>query len=330
MARIPDQVAENRESARRLDGQFVTLPETARINLNFARNTIEVAVSLDIYTRPLNTNLISGHPDGSQYGSSFGESGDARGAYSAKSITVQSKEWTKTGRDGVRDALNGEATGAIREIAVGTGTAAAGTGDTALGTETGRTVAYGLKDSSNVVRARGTFRFSEDGLGGSDATEFGLFSDGGDLLARVVTDPITVSEDEELRADITLTVTGSGVGDSEFTNDGEAVVADAIRSPGTVVGIAELALGTDDTSPSKSDSALGGEVLSKDTLREKSNESIEATIRVLASEPSSQPVTLREIGAKDNNGNLLWRAIYEDRDKDESYGFDAGVGFRMI
>lgn len=333
MPKIPTQVAENRESTRRLDGQFVDLPETPQIDLSFARNEIEVAVdSIEVYTRPLNDGLISGHPAGSTHGSGHGVAGEVSGAWSQQSVTVNSKEFVRSGRNALRDALDGQSGGTIREIAVGTGTAEASVGDTALGSETGRSIAYGVKDAATKVRARANFGFSEDGLAGSDATEFGLFSKSGDLIARVVTDPITVTEEEELRVDITLTVTGTGVGNSVITTKGEERITDAIRDPGTAIGLNEIAFGTGSTDPSKSDTALATESFRKAAQRDLSNERIEASVRVDSSEPASQPETLTEIGVFDNasSANLLWRTVFDGRFKDDSYGFTATVGFRIV
>lgn len=332
MPEIPTQVAKNREATRRLDGQFVDLPETAEIDLNFSRNEIEVAVELEVYTRPLNDDLISGHPAGATHGSGHGVAGQNAGSWSKETITVSTKEFCRDGRNAIRDALDGQSTGAIREIAVGTGTADAAVADSSLGSETGRTIAYGVKDASNEVRARANFGFSEDGLAGSDVTEFGVFSDGGSLLARVVTDPISVSEEEELRVDITLTITGTGVGNSVITNKGEERIADSIRTPGTAIGLNEIAFGTGTTDASESDTALGNEVLRKNALRETSNERIEASVKVLDTEPGSQPVTLTEVGVFDNasSANLLWRVVFDGQFKDSTYGFTATVGFRII
>lgn len=333
MPQIPGQVAENRQATRRLDGQFVDLPETAEIELNFGRNEIRGEVeSAEAYTRPLNDSLISGHPEGETYGSGHGQAGDQRGGWTAKGITVQSSQFTRSGRNAVRDALDGQASGSIREIGVGTGTSGAAVGDTALGSETGRAIAYGIKDSATVVRARANFGFSEDGLGSQDVTELGLFSSGGDLLARVVIDPITVTEDEELRVDIALTFSGEGVGNSVITSKAEERVADAIRTPGTAIGLNEIALGTGTTDPTKGDTDLETEVLRKTVLRETSNERIEARIKVMDTEPNSQPVTLTEIAVFDNASpaNLLWRVVFDGREKDDTYGFTASVGFRIL
>ena len=330
MPQITEQVAENRESTRRLDGRFVDLPETANRNLSFARNTVEISVTVEIYKRSLNDSLISGHPDPAQ-GSGRGVAGDVRGSWTAVSTTTQSALFVRAGRNAVRDALDGQ-TGAVREGAVGTSSTDASVGDTALAAETGSTLAYGVKDSATVMRARSNYLFAEDGLGSTDAVEFGIKDETGRLLARVTTDAVDVAESEELRADISLEVNGSGVGNSVITTDGETAIADSLRAIGDVVGINEIRFGTGSTAASKSDSALGNEEYAQNALRTLSNEAIEAEVVTDSSQPSTQPVDLTEIGVFDNSSTprLLWRTTMDPLEKTDAFGFRTKVSFRIV
>jgi len=330
MPQITDQVAKNRESTRRLDGRFVDLPETANRNLSFARNTIEVDVSIDIYKRSLNDSLISGHPD-NQHGSGRGVAGDVRGSWSLVSTTTQTALLVRSGRNAVRDALDGQA-GAVREVAVGTDGTDAGVGDTSLGTETGSTVAWGVKDSPTVTRARSGFRFAGDGLGSTDAAAYALKDETGRLLARVTTDGVTLAETEELRVDFSLDINGSGTGNSVITTDGEAAIADALRAVSDVVGLNELAFGTGSTTPSKSDSALASEEYDQLVLRNLSNESIEVEGVTDSSVPSTQPVDLTEVGVFDNSPTprLVWRTTIDPLEKTDAFGFRTTVSFRIV
>jgi len=330
MPKITEQVAANRESTRRLDGRFVDLPETANRNLSFARNTIEVDVTVEVYKRSLNDSLISGHPDPS-HGSGRGVAGDVRGDWTAVSTTTQSALFVRSGRNAVRDALNGQE-GAVREIAVGTGSTDAAVGDSALQTETGSTLAWGVKDGGTVTRARSGFLFAEDGLASTDAVEYGLFDETGRLLARVTTDAVDVTEEEEIRVDISLDVTGNGTGNAVITTDGETVIADALRAVGVTVGLNELAFGTGTTAASKSDSALVNEEYSQLVLRNLSNESIEVEGVTDSSEPSTQPVDLTEVGVFDNSSTprLIWRTTMDPFEKTDAFGFRTTVGFRIV
>jgi len=330
MPQITEQVAENRESTRRLDGRFVDLPETANRNLAFARNTIELSVTIEIYKRSLNDSLISGHPDPS-HGSGRGVAGDVRGSWSAVSTTTQSALFVRAGRNAVRDSLNGQG-GAVREGAVGTSSTDASVGDTALVAETGSTLAYGIKDSATVTRARSNYRFAEDGLGSTDAFEFGVKDETGRLLARLTTDAVSVSEEEELRVDVSLEVNGSGVGNSVITNDGEEAIADSLRAIGDVVGINEIRFGTGSTAASKSDSALEAEEYAQNALRKLQNEAISAETVTDSSIPVSQPVDLTEIGVFDNASTprLLWRTTMDTLEKTDAFGFRTTVSFRIV
>jgi hypothetical protein len=332
MPDIQEQVAENRTKARRLNGRFIDLPETANRNLSFARNTIVVDVTVDVYKRGLGNSLISGHPD-PQHGSGRGEAGDVRGSWSKVSTTTQSSVLVRQGRNAVRDALDGQA-GALREAAVGTSSGTAVTGDTALGSETGRTLAYGIRSTevNNAVRGRANYGFSEDGLESSDAAEYGLLDESGRLLTHSTMDAVTVAETEELRVDVTLTFNGDSVGESAFTNDGEAALADAMRAVGDVVGINEIAFGTGTTTPSKSDTSLAAEEFRKNALRELNNERIKARVAVMEAEPTTQPVDLTEMGVFDNSSTprLLWRVTFDAVEKDSGFGFEASASYRIV
>lgn len=332
MPDIQQQVAENRRDARRLNGRFIDLPETANRNLSFARNTIEVSVELEVYKRSLGSSLISGHPD-PQHGSGRGESGDVRGSWSKVSTTVTSALLVRDGRNAVRDALDGQA-GALREAAVGTGGSEAVTGDSALSTETGRTLAYGVTstEAHNGVRGRANFLFAEDGLVGTDAAEFGLHDETGRLLARATTDGVTVAETEEVRVDMTLTFEGSGTGNSVITEDGEEALAEAMRAVGVTVGLNEIAFGTGSTDPSKTDTGLEAREFAKYCGRDLDNEQITAVVNVAEAEPSTQPVDLTEVGVFDNAATprLVWRVTMDTLEKTDSFGFRTSAGFRIV
>lgn len=332
MPDIQQQVAENRRNARRLNGRFIDLPETANRNLSFARNSIEVSVEVEVYKRDLGNTLISGHPD-PQHGSGRGNGGDNRGSWSKVSTTTQSAVLVREGRNSVRDALDGQA-GALREAAVGTDGTEAVTGDTALGVETGRTLAYGVKSTEayNAVRGRSNFLFAEDGLGSTDAVEWGLVDESGRLIARTTTDGVTVAETEEVRVDMTLTFEGSGTGESVITDDGEEALAEAMRAVGVTVGLNEIAFGTGTTSPSEGDTGLEAREFGKTCGRELDNEQITAVVNVAEAEPSTQPVDLTEVGVFDNSSpaRLVWRVVMDPLEKTDNFGFRTSAGFRIV
>ena len=327
--RIERQVAENREGRRRLDGRFIDLPETANRNLSFARNVIEVEVSLEIYTRSLATGLYSGHPS-EAHGSGRGEAGDLRGEWVLETDETVSALFVRQGRNAVRDALAGE-TGALAEAAVGTDETGASVGDSALGNETGRTSAYGIKDESTVTRGRSHFLFAEDGLAAEGANEFALFDTEGRILNRLTTTTVNVGESEEIRVDISMEVTGDGTGNSVVTEDGREAIADSIRSRGVVIGLNELAFGQGETPPEETDTGLDDEVYRRTVGRERDNERITVDTNTPSAQPDAQPVDLPEVGVFDNADppRLVWRVVMDAMEKTEDFGFGTSVSFRI-
>lgn len=331
MSDIPTQVARNRRDVTRLDGAFVSIPDRVQQNLRFLRNTIEVQVTLEVYTRSLNDGLYSGHPDGGQHGSGHGVSGDVRGGWTLVSTTTGSKVWTQDGRNAVRDALDGATTGSIAATAVGTGSASAEPGDASLGTRTGSTFAYGVKDATDEVRARSHYLFAQEG--DVAPQEFGLESAGGLLMARAVTDSaVGLGPSEELRVDLTATVSGSGSGSSALTNAGRGTVADSIQTQGTVAGLTDLAWGTGNPTIDPSTTSLANEVLRKACNRSLDLEIIRVSREQEEFEPSSQPHDYTEVGVYDDSGDLFWIIDFtqDPYPKDENTQFTTSVGFRIV
>ncbi|AGM11817.1 hypothetical protein M201_gp47 [Haloarcula californiae tailed virus 2] len=327
---IPTQVARNRRNVKRIDGQFVSVPSNVQQNLRFLRNSIEVEVSLDVYTRPLNDALVSGHPAGGTHGSGHGVSGDRRGAWSQVVSGGSTHEWTRDGRNAIRDALDGQATGSIQGTSVGTGSGA-GPGDSALVAETGSTFAYGVKDAGNEVRARSHYLYSETGEGGLDPQEFGLEASSGQLMARATTSSaVAVTSEQEVRVDLTATISGSGGGNSTVTDSGEQTVADSIQTEGSLAGLAEIAWGTGTPDLTEATGGLGNQVFKKDALRELDLERIEVAAPQFEFEPAGQPYDYTEAAVLDQDGNVVWVVGFDAYPKDDGTKFTTSVGFRIV
>lgn len=334
MARgIERQVAENRQDVTRLDGQFVSVPDRVQQNLRFLRNRIQVDVSLEVYTRPLNQGLVSGHPDGSTHGSGHGVAGDVRGGWTQVASAASTHEWTRDGRNAVRDALDGQQTGAIGGTAVGTGSADAAPSDAALVAETGSAFAYGVKDSANEVRARSHYLFDQAGDGSPDPQEFGLESIGGTLMGRLTTSStVSLGPEEELRVDLTVTISGSGSGNSAITNSGRGTVADSIQTEGTVAGLSEIAWGTGSPTIDPSTTSLANQVFKKDAQRTLDLEVIRVSAPQFEFEPAGQPYDYTEVGVLDGNGDLFWVVDFsgDPYPKDSNTRFTTQAGFRIV
>lgn len=327
MTRNADQyIAENRSEIRSTQANFIEVTDKgASRDLSFPRNLIEVTVEVEIYKRPLNSALISGHPDGSVHGSGHGEAGDGRGGWTLVEDVENSTVWTKDGRNAIRDALDGQA-GAIKQAALGHGTRDAASTDADLQNRQATVFAFGTKDDRNTTRGHGIFLFQQHNEAG---TEFGLLDDSGRLLSRTTVDDVAPTNEEEVRAEVVLTFNGSGTGDSVVTDEGERTTADAIRLDSVTVGLLEMAWGTGTTAFSKSDTALTSEEIRKNVQRELDLETIRTFGKLYESEPSTQPVDLSEVAVFDNNGNMYWATTFDSEEKDDSAPLTTTVGFRF-
>lgn len=319
-------IAENRSDIRNTQANFIEVTDRgASRDLSFPRNTIEVTVEVEVYKRSLNSSLISGHPDGSSYGSGRGEAGDVRGGWTLVEDTEASAVWTKDGRNAVRDALDGQA-GGIAEAVLGHGTRDASTSDADLQDRQATVYATGTKDDRKTTRGHGIYLFQDHNEAG---TEFGLLDGNGRLLCRVTVGDVAPTKDEEVRAEVVLTFDGYGVGESVVTDEGERTIADSVRLDSVTVGLLEMAWGTGTTSFSTSDTSLTSEEIRKNVQRELDLETIRTFSKLFKSEPSTQPVGLGEVAVFDNNGNIVWATAFDPEEKDDSAPLTTTVGFRI-
>lgn len=323
--RIEETVARNRAGQKRLEGYSIEVNASGTRDYVFTGSTVEVTVGIEVYTRPLGNTLIMGHPQAKQ-GMGRGGMGDNRGSWSLVTSTEESGEFTKDGRGTVIDTLAGNING-LAALAVGTGTGAASVSDSALESRTGSTFAFGLKDAANVTRARAPFLFQEFG---DTVAEFGVEDRDGDLMARLTTTTINPAVDEELKVGITFEFNGHGIGDSVVTNAGEKAIADAIQIKSETVGLYEVAVGTGTTDPSKSDTTLAAEEDRKRASRDRGNETLRSFAKWYKNEPSTQPVTLTEMGVFDYGGDLVWRTVYDGFEKNSAFPFQGGMQLRII
>ena len=322
-------IAENRRDIRRTEANFIEAPESGSIDLVFGRNTVEVEVTGEVYKRDLNDSLIVGHPNAADHGVGTGKVGDQRGAWTQVASASDSAEFTRAGRTAVRNALDGQ-TGGIRSAGIGTGDTSADTGDTSLVALSSKV--NGVRDkaspSSNVARGMGVFRFHEHE---NDASEFALYNTDGGLICRLTFSGVAPTAEEEVRVLVDLTVSGSGIGDSVITNEGEAAIADALHYPNSVVGLNEIAFGTGSTEFSKSDTALTSEEIRKTVVRSLELEAIRTTAKLYQDEPGTQPVDLSEMAVYDNSASprMIWAATFSPEEKVDGVPLTGTVGFRI-
>lgn len=323
---IDEFVSENREQVNKIDATFIPVSTQDTKRLTFTNSEIRIGVEIEVFTRPLNNTLISGHPNGTKHGSGYGVAGDVRGDWTLVTDTEQSKDFVQEGRNNVRDTLAGETTGSIEETAVGTGTSDANQNNTSLGNETNRVFAWG-KQGANAEEtvAESYFLFHEFG---DSVTEYGVYSEDGKLYNRITTSSVNPTKEEELRTETTFSITGNGIGNSVITNTGEQVVAESLRSTDTAVGIDEVAFGNGTASPSKTDTSLGNQTFKKVSQRQKDPETVTAHTVVFQNEPGIQPTDVKEIGVIDANGRLIWRTLVDSFTKDSNVEFEVFAGFR--
>jgi len=324
-------IAENRRDIRRVESNFIEAPEEGTITLIFGRNIVEVEVTGEVYTRPLNDSLIVGHPTAS-HGIGQGAIGDRRGSWSLAASSEDTAELVRTGRTAVRDALDGQS-GGIREAGIGSGTADASTSDTGLQSLSTRGVNAAtekLSGSPSVARGLGVFRFHEHE---GSAAEFAIYDTGGDLLSRLTFSGVSPTNEQEVRVIVSMEVVGSGIGDSVITNDGEEAIADSIHFPKQTVGLNEIAFGNGSVGASfvKSSSSLSNEVIRKNVIRDLSFEEIIARTRILEGEPASQPVDLSEAAVYDNASTprMIWATSFSPEEKTDDVTIEASIGFRV-
>lgn len=315
---LDEYVAENRQNLRQVDRRFIQVSDSRDRNLSFTGSTIEVGVEIEVYKRSPGTMLIFGSSQAA-HGFGRGTFGDDRGAWSLITDAEASAEFTKDGRKAVADALDGQ-TGALSFGSIGYGTTDADTGDTSLESKSGDGLAHGTKDAVNILRCHTLF--SHTSIAG-DPTEFGIFDENDRLLARVTISSSAINDDDEIKADIILTFTGNGVGDSVVTNDGEEAIAESIRTTQATVGIKTIRLGTGSTDFTESSSALNNQTISKDALRNKNVDLILARTYVLVADQTND---LFEMGVFDNTGRMIWATTFKKfPDRDEPFFAEADI-----
>jgi len=155
-----------------------------------------------------------------------------------------------------------------------------------------------------------SYRFNESPASVTDLVV--TDSDGRDVID-ASTNSVSADQSTEVRADATLTVSDD-TGDAAAVTDLGTVARTVL--PGTSA-VTSVAIGTDGSSPSQSDSALGSEQLSKDGIR--SSVGSEARVAALAfrSEPSGQPYDFVELALKNTDGDIVTRVVFDPEPKDD-------------
>lgn len=325
-SRIEDAVARNRGSARKLETYEVEAGGDPLQEYNFDGSVVEVGVTAEVYTRPINSTLVFGHPS-SAHGFGRGDFGDRRGSWtSQETVSSSSGEFTRLGREAVADALQGALRG-VGSAVVGSGTAAPSVSDSSLAAEEGSAPAWATKDANNETRAVGTFLFS--GFGDA-VNEMGIEADNDDLIARLTASGVNPTAEQEARVDVTMTFVGNGVASGVVTDNGETAIADSIESFGSVVGIEAVAIGTGTAQEAESDTSLANELDRKNALHDRRPEQVRAYTKWYGGEVSGTPHSVSEMGLFDNSGRLVFRIVFDPFTLTDESDPSVGASIRVL
>lgn len=322
--RIEQEIRENRSDTRKLESYRVRVDSRPSRDFSFDGSVIEVGVTGEVYTRPLNDSLVFGHP-ADKHGFGRGVFGDQRGSWS-KQTGEDSGVFTEGGRGAVVDALDGQQSG-VDTVVIGSGTASPAATDTSLVTEEASTKGNSIKKSANETISFGTFRFHQDG---GSVDEFGTEDQDGGLMASLTASGVSPTAEQEVRADIIMKFVGDGTSGAAITDGGEQSVADSIKTAAVTVGLAEIAIGTGTTAAAETDTSLEAAVAQKACDREVLTDKVRPFIKWYSDEPTGQPYDITELGVFDDSGALVLRAVFDPWTIDSEVEPTTGASIRVL
>jgi hypothetical protein len=309
MAGITGEIQQNRRGVNKLESYLRVPSPKQSTTLTAPGVSVNVSVSATIYTRPINESLIAGHPDASNQ-PGRGTVGDNRGSWT-QVATSEDSEFTDGGKRALADALTGADQG-VSHAEVGSGTTAPSTSDNALESGTGPVrVWYDLGTETDTTFIT-DFRFNEFG---DVINELGLWTPDDKFVCRLTTGNVDPTASDEIKIEITVTVSISSRSNVAVTD--ATAISNSLGSPLTSVGLNEIAIGTDNTDPTTSDTALGNEVIRKNVDHEASAASVTPWTVIFRSQPSTQPHDITELGVIDGTGTLVWRSVFGAETKDD-------------
>jgi len=289
---ITDEVKANRQGVGRALASDREPPTNTERTLTTAPVPVDVSVTVTVYTRRLNDSLIVGHPDGGTHGIGRGTLGDHRGAW-----TQQDQTTTSLAHDGQRaiaEALTGSNV-TVAEASVGDGTVNA----------------WQIDDANDTTRARSSYRFNESP---DSITTPELQDSAGRTMLTASLGGVSADETVEARADFSLTFSDASGSDAAITDLG--TIVDALADNGDT-RLQSLAVGTDSTSPTQSDTGLGDQKLEKDAQQSAVGSVARLSIIAFRSEPGSQPHDFVELALFDDTDTQIARLVFGAETKDD-------------
>lgn len=301
--RIEEEIQENRRSARRLNSYFREPATDQETILSFAPIELVASIEATVYTRPLNDTLIAGAP-GPNQAAGTGRAGDHRGSWT-QVATVSGGDLLDAGETAIADALAGERVGFEH-----------------VGAGTGLVDGWFEKTDADTTTAIGVIPATK--LPGSVATVDVADQDDSVLLeaSSIGVDPAI---DEEIKVEVAVTLSPSATSSVAVT--GLDTITDLLASEADVGGIKWLALGTDGSSPSQSDTGLGTEEIRKEVSHDTGGGLLAVATEVFRSEPADQPHDFAELGAIAADGTLVWRRTFGTERKDDRIRLAVRDGF---
>jgi hypothetical protein len=309
MSGITGEIQQNRRGVNKLESYLRNPSPKQSTTLTAPGVSVNVSVSATIYTRPINESLTVGHPDASNQ-PGRGTIGDRRGSWTQVATSTDG-EFTDGGKRALAVALTGANQG-VSHAEAGSGTTAPSTADNALENGAGQVGSwYDLGTDTNTTFLA-DFRFNEFG---DTIEELGLWTPDNKLVCRLTTESVDPAASEEIKIAVELTLSTSSSSNAAVTNT--TAISDSLGSPSTSVGLEKIAIGTDSTNPTSSDTALGNEVIRKNTDHEASAASVTPWTIIFRPEPSTQPHDITELGVIDGDGTLVWRSVFGAETKDD-------------
>lgn len=300
---IEDEIRENRRRVSRSLATDRRPSVSAGTGISLSPIPVDCEAKFEIYTRDVSETAIIGHSDAAS-GIGRGEIGDTRAAWS-KQQTVTT-DLDRPGREAIVDALVGNTV----EIA------AVDAGDEEV-------LAWPVDNGDGSTIGRGSYRF--DGTPDTVSTVILRTGDGRDIATGDV--DVTAGSDVELRCDVTLTFSDDSRTDSEAVTD-LSLLGKTLRL-GSAGSIDSLAVGTDGTDPSTTDTSLGSKEVERSATLIRRGADILVETTVFRSEPSGQPVDIKELGVKDDSNNLMLRATFSAVAKDNRIRLEPRSGLQI-
>jgi hypothetical protein len=290
-----------------------------------ASGEIQQQVSGTAFTTGLDSSASTPGFDGSGDELGFQLSGTLTKSFTSGTITI-------TVLDLLRDLWQGDGTTTTVPThgAIGTGTAAATIGDTALDTEVARNSATVTDSGSYEVDLQ--VQFSPGGaLEGTDITEAGFFtaSSGGDLHARAtIDDPVTHTASTTTTVNFTLTFDTDPQYDSVITNGGQTLLRDLYLGDSTD-NPSSRAYGTGTADASESDSALGTKV-SEAAISETADVATGETSSVMRlASGDANGNDLAEFGDENGANTLASRVVIDDISKTSDFALETNIMYKF-